>query len=310
MQSTSSLQRSLAPRSLAFSHKTLTTTLQPGPSSAHGPVPWCGPHLSVPSCLAVNDQLRERQPYLSTWARSSFEQGALCALAALSSRRARYVAIPGDACFQCHGLGPCVASPPQAVLPLVIHYYGNKDAIHELDHITAMPYLVQSLFGHGELPPFWCLHEWKAAADFAVACKHRPALLWSPQVWTDTSLPLSSDGTASPHAILAVPSCIADGLRAMPTDEQPTRLPTATGGQVVHVYGTGLNGGQPQDIPVDQTQVTFHLRGAYGPSMSQMFADQYCGENGWRRLPRAPLRSHAEYLEFCRCLLDEAGHQR
>ena len=90
-------------------------------------------------------------------------------------------------------------------------------------------------------------------------------------------------------------------------DEQPTRLPS--GGQVVHVYGTGLNGGHPHDIPVDQN-VTFHLRGAYGPSMSQMFADQYCGENGWRRLPRAPLRSHAEYLEFCRCLLDEPGHDR
>ena len=26
-------------------------------------------------------------------------------------------------------------------------------------------------------------------------------------------------------------------------------------------------------------------------------------------LPRAPLRSHAEYIEFCRCLLDEAGHR-
>ena len=50
--------------------------------------------------------------------------------------------------------------------------------------------------------------------------------------------------------------------------------------------------------------------GAYGPSMSQMFADQYSGENGWRRLPRAPLRSPAEYLEFCRCLLDEPGHER
>ena len=49
MQSTSILQRSLAPRSLAFSHKTLTTTLQPGSSSAHGPVPWCGPHLNAPS---------------------------------------------------------------------------------------------------------------------------------------------------------------------------------------------------------------------------------------------------------------------
>ena len=30
---------------------------------------------------------------------------------------------------------------------------------------------------------------------------------------------------------------------------------------------------------------TFHLRGAYGPSMSQMFAEQYSTDAGWRRLP-------------------------
>ena len=37
------------------------------------------------ACLAVNEQLQERKPYLEAWARSSFEQGALCALAAMSS---------------------------------------------------------------------------------------------------------------------------------------------------------------------------------------------------------------------------------
>ena len=103
---TARLQRSLAPRSLALaqdSHDYLAawalgtwtcTLVWPTPERAKWPK----------ACLAVNDQLRERQPYLGAWARSSFEQGALCALAALSSRRARYVAIPGDACFQCHGV--------------------------------------------------------------------------------------------------------------------------------------------------------------------------------------------------------------
>ena len=71
-----------------------------------------------------------------------------------------------------------------------------------------------------------------------------------------------------------------------------------------------INGSHPQDIPADQTQVTFHLRGAYSPSVSQMLADHYSGENCWRPLPRAPLRSHAEYLPSCRCLLDEPGHER
>ena len=54
----------------------------------------------------------------------------------------------------------------------------------------------------------------------------------------------------------------------------------------MRVYGTGLNGGQPaNDLPADQTHVTFHLQGAYGPSMSQMFADQYCSEGGGCRGP-------------------------
>ena len=34
------------------------------------------------ACCPSNQQLRERQPYLGAWARSSFEQGALCALVA------------------------------------------------------------------------------------------------------------------------------------------------------------------------------------------------------------------------------------
>ena len=62
----------------------------------------------------------------------------------MSSPRAQFCALPGDACFQCHGTGPCVTEPPQATLPLFVHYYGNKDSIHELDRIQAMPTLAQS----------------------------------------------------------------------------------------------------------------------------------------------------------------------
>lgn len=40
-----------------------------------------------------------------------------------------------------------------------------------------------------------------------------------------------------------------------------------------------------------------------------MFAKNYRPDDDWHTLPRAPLRSHADYLEFCRCLLDETGHQ-
>ena len=94
------------------------------------------------ACCPINQVLAERKPYLGGWARSSFEQGALCALAAMSSQASMYCAIPGDACFQCHGISACVSDPPQATLPLFIHYYGNKDSIHELDLIRSMRFSV------------------------------------------------------------------------------------------------------------------------------------------------------------------------
>ena len=88
---------------------------------------------------------------------------------------------------------------------------------------------------------------------------------------------------------------------------QDTAVPIGT--EVLHVYSTGLNGSLPRDMPAEQSAATFHLRGAYGPSLSRMYADQGSQPASEAYLPRAPLRSHAEYLEFCRCLLDEDGHR-
>ena len=82
------------------------------------------------------------------------------------------------------------------------------------------------------------------------------------------------------------------------------------GTEVPHVYSTGLNGSLPHDMPAEQSSAAFHLRGAYGPSLSQMYADQGGQTLQEGHLPRASLRSHAEYIEFCRCLLDDEGHQR
>ena len=80
--------------------------------------------------------------------------------------------------------------------------------------------------------------------------------------------------------------------------------------EVLHVYSTGLNGSLPHDMPAEQSSAICHLRGAYGPSMSQMVADQNGQPAPAGHLPRAPLRSHAEYIEFCQCLLDDEGHRR
>ena len=284
------------------------TLVWPTPNSAKWPQ----------ACFPVNPRLTERRPYLGAWARSSFEQGALCALAAMSSPRAQFCALPGDACFQCHGTGPCVTEPPQATLPLFVHYYGNKDSIHELDRIQAMPTLAQSLFGHESTPPLWCQREWKVAADFSITCSERQSPSWHVPQWN--SVALSEDKACSnPYAVLASPGNIADGHRSSCLDV-PMAAPRGAevelgvtavpcGTEVLHVYATGLNGGLPHDMPADHCAAAFNLRGAYGPSMSQMFSTHDGQSLPEGMLPRAPLRSHAEYIEFCRCLLDEAGHR-
>ena len=235
----------------------------------------------------------------------------------MSSQASMYCVIPGDACFQCHGISACVSDPPQATLVLFIHYYGNKDSIHELDLIRSMPFLCQSLFGHEDTPPFWCQREWRAAADFAITCNKRPSPCWHPPEWHAVP-PLDDTEAIGPNEVLALPSNISDGVSPA-SSAKPTAAPSGAvelqdtavpiGAEVLHVYSTGLNGSLPRDMPAEQSAATVHLRGAYGPSLSQMYADQDSKPASEADLPRAPLRSHAEYLEFCRCLLDEDGHR-
>ena len=169
----------------------------------------------------------------------------------------------------------------------------------------------------GTSPPFWCQREWRAAADFSVTCSKRPASHWLLPKW---EAPLSDDTAVSPNEVLAVPAMIADGIGQPVCNDMPMAAPggaqveqgdmAAPGGtEVLHVYSTGLNGSLPHDMPVEQSSATFHLRGAYGPSLSQMYADQGGQTLPEGHLPRAFLHSHAEHIEFCRCLLDDEGHQ-
>ena len=75
----------------------------------------------------------------------------------------------------------------------------------------------------------------------------------------------------------------------------------------VYCYGTGLFGGLPGDLPTDRMDVIVRVNGAYGPSLSQMFCSATMNGTDWHQISRAALKSHAEYLEFCRCLLDQQG---
>ena len=211
-----------------------------------------------------------------------------------------------------------MTEPPKATLPLFLHYYGNKDSIHELDRIQAMPTLAQSLFGHESTPPLWCQREWKVAADFSITCSERLSPSWHVPQW-DSVAPDEDKACSNPYAVLASPASIAHGHRsscldvpmAAPRGAEVEHGVTAVpcGTEVLHVYATGLNGGLPHDMPADHCAAAFNLRGAYGPSMSQMFSTHGGQSLPEGMLPRAPLRSHAEYIEFCRCLLDEAGHR-
>ena len=83
---------------------------QPGPSSAPGLVPWCGPHLNVPSgqrpAAPSTHSLGSDSP---TWAPGP--AAALSREHSAPSQRCPLI-MPGDACFQCHGVGACVATPP------------------------------------------------------------------------------------------------------------------------------------------------------------------------------------------------------
>ena len=54
-----------------------------------------------------------------------------------------------------------------------------------------------------------------------------------------------------------------------------------------------LNGSLPRDMPAEQSAATFHLQGAKGPSLFQMYADQGSQPASEAYLPRAPLRSRS-----------------
>ena len=75
----------------------------------------------------------------------------------------------------------------------------------------------------------------------------------------------------------------------------------------VYYHGTGLYGGLPADLPTDRMDVIIRLSGVYGPSLSQMFCSATENRTDWHQISRAKFRSHTEYLEFCRCLLDQQG---
>ena len=256
------------------------------------------------SCFPVNPRLADRKPYLGAWARSSFEQGALCALAAMSSSRARFCGVPGDACFQCHGIGPCVTEPPKP------HYLSSS-----ITTAIKTPYMswIASRLCQRLLSPYLGM---KALLHSGAKGNGRlqltsPSLAVSACLRAGTSHngiqlhPMKTRLAAVPYAVLASPASIADGHRSSCVDV-PMAAPRGAEVSmesrqclVAPKCSTSTRLGSMvayRMTAADHCIAAFNLRGAYGPSMSQMFSTHGGQSLPEGMLPRAPLRSHANTL--------------
>ena len=115
------------------------TIFMHGPFSVHGLAPLYGPH-----------QTEQSDPKRATRGTVPCESGSPTWV---SGREAASNKVRSVHWLQCHllkpafvpshGVGPCLTDPLGAMLPLLVHCYGNKDSIHELDNIRAMPYMCQ-----------------------------------------------------------------------------------------------------------------------------------------------------------------------
>ena len=126
--------------------------------------------------------------------------------------------------------------------------------------------------------------EWRAAADFAITCSRCQSPCWQSLEWQAVP-PLNDAEAIGPHEVLALPSNISDGVASLVSCAMPMAAPIGAemelkdtavpiGTEVLHVYSSGVNGSLPHDMLAEQSAATFHLRGAQGPSLSQMYADQ------------------------------------
>ena len=88
-------------------------------------------------------------------------------------------------------------------------------------------------------------------------------------------------------------------------EQGDTAVPGGT--EVLHVYSTGLNGSLPHDMPAEQSSATSVERmDPACPKCMPTKVAKLCQKGTYQG---HPLRSHAKYIEFCRCLLDDEGHQ-
>ena len=119
---------------------------EPGPGS---PIKW--PRQSHPKG-------RERTPWVTSWARATFEQGILSVLPMLTGP-CTVASLPGEHLFQASAL------PRNRMRPAIFHAFGKakvgaQDALRELEQ-QGWETLPMAILGTPNLPPAWAVETWK-----------------------------------------------------------------------------------------------------------------------------------------------------
>ena len=117
-----------------------------------GTIKW--PRQSHPKALTPEG--RERTPWITSWARATFEQGILSVLPMLTGP-CTVTSLPGEHLFQASAL------PRNRMRPAIFHAFGKakvgaQAALRELEGWETLPI---AILGMPNLPPAWVIETWK-----------------------------------------------------------------------------------------------------------------------------------------------------
>ena len=126
----------------------------PEDSSPGSPIKW--PRQSHPRALTPEG--RERTPWVTSWARATFEQGLLSVLPMLTGP-CTVASLPGEHLFQASAL------PRNRMRPAIFHAFGKakigaQTALRELEQ-QGWETLPMAILGMPNLPPAWTVETWK-----------------------------------------------------------------------------------------------------------------------------------------------------
>ena len=143
----------------SFMCKTFWPIPNTGPSSPAGieaslPISW--PKKAHPGALSEAGQ--ERTPWLTRWARATFEQGCLSVLPHLEGS-CKALSLPGEHLFQASRI------LPNRMRPVIFHAFGKakKDAPKALEELAQLGWetLPIALLGMPHYPAAWVVDTWK-----------------------------------------------------------------------------------------------------------------------------------------------------